>query len=90
MTTRRGPARKPIPGDATDPQGLTALLHRYLVWLETHNFAAQTAGMHCVVTTNGYTEKEDFSQADMVVSELGEAGNVKVTLETVREIIAKG
>ncbi len=50
--------------------------------------AAQAAGMHCLVTTNGYTEHEDFSQADLVVSELGEAPNVQVTLETVRGIIA--
>jgi len=31
-----------IPGDPHDPEGLTALLHRYLVWLETHHFAEQT------------------------------------------------
>ena len=51
--------------------------------------AAQAAGMHCVVTTNGYTEHEDFSYADLVVSELGEAPNVQVTIETVKEIVAK-
>lgn len=50
--------------------------------------AAQAAGMHCLVTTNGYTDTEDFSQADLVVSELGEAPNVQVTLETVRGIVA--
>jgi len=44
--------------------------------------AAKTAGMHCVVTTNGYTEKEDFSGADLVVSELGDPPGVKVTIET--------
>ncbi|MHC4354399.1 MAG: HAD-IA family hydrolase [Planctomycetota bacterium] len=50
--------------------------------------AAQAAGMHCLVTTNGYTDKEDFSQADLVVSELGDAPNVQVTLESVKRIIA--
>ena len=32
----------PIPGDPRDPQSLCHLLHRYLQWLETHNFAANT------------------------------------------------
>jgi HAD superfamily hydrolase (TIGR01509 family) len=50
--------------------------------------AAQAAGMHCIVTTNGYTEHEDFSQADLVVSELGDAPNIQVTIETAKEIIA--
>lgn len=52
--------------------------------------AAQAAGMHCIVTTNGYTEHEDFSQADLVVSELGDPPNIQVTLETVKKIIAEG
>ncbi len=34
---------KPIPGDPTDPAGLTALLHRYLIWMETHHYAQATA-----------------------------------------------
>ncbi len=34
------------------------------------------------------TEQEDFSQADLVVNELGEVPNVQVSLETVRRIIA--
>lgn len=48
--------------------------------------AVKAAGMHCVVTTNGYTEKEDFTQADLVVSELGDEPNVKVTLNTLKEL----
>ena len=35
--------RQPIPGDPRDPQSLTALLRRYLIWMETHHFAAGTA-----------------------------------------------
>ena len=35
-------SRKPLPGDAADPQGLTALLERYLLWMETHHYAAGT------------------------------------------------
>jgi len=48
--------------------------------------SAKAAGMHCVVTTNGYTEKEDFSGADLVVSELGDPPNVKVTIETLKAL----
>ena len=51
--------------------------------------AAQGAGMHCVVTTNGYTEDEDFSAADLVVPELGDPPNVRVTLETVRNLVER-
>jgi HAD superfamily hydrolase (TIGR01509 family) len=46
--------------------------------------SAKAAGMHCVITTNGYTEKEDFSGADLVVTELGDPPNVKVTIETLK------
>ncbi len=52
--------------------------------------AARAAGMRCVVTTNGYTEHEDFSRADLVVTELGEVPNVQVSLGIVRKIVAKG
>ncbi len=34
--------------------------------------AAVAAGLRCVVTVNGYTEKEDFSEAALVVSSLGD------------------
>ena len=36
------PTRSPLPGDGSDPHSLTALLYRYLSWMETHHFAAQT------------------------------------------------
>ena len=36
--------------------------------------AAKGAGMHCVVTVNAYTDREDFGEADLVVSCLGDAG----------------
>jgi HAD superfamily hydrolase (TIGR01509 family) len=47
--------------------------------------AAKAAGMHCVVTTNGYTEEEDFSEADMVVSGLGDPPGVQIDLEIIRK-----
>jgi HAD superfamily hydrolase (TIGR01509 family) len=34
--------------------------------------SAVAAGLRCVVTVNGYTEKEDFSEAMLVVSSLGD------------------
>jgi HAD superfamily hydrolase (TIGR01509 family) len=34
--------------------------------------AAQAAGLRCLVTVNGYTEKEDFHEALLVVSSLGD------------------
>jgi len=49
--------------------------------------AAKGAGMHCIVTTNGYTEDEDFSEADLVIPELGDPPNVRVNLETIRAIV---
>ncbi len=51
--------------------------------------SAKAAGMYCVITTNGYTKDEDFTEADLVVWELGETPNVQVTLETIRNIIEK-
>jgi len=49
--------------------------------------AAKAAGMHCIVTTNGYTEDEDFSEADMVVAELGDPPGVRIDLETIRKAV---
>jgi HAD superfamily hydrolase (TIGR01509 family) len=45
--------------------------------------AAKAAGMHCVITTNGYSKDEDFTEANLVVSELGDPPNVQLTLETI-------
>jgi len=51
--------------------------------------AAKGAGLYCVVTTNGYTEDEDFPEADLVVSELGDPPNVQADLATIRSIVEK-
>jgi HAD superfamily hydrolase (TIGR01509 family) len=45
--------------------------------------AAKAAGMHCIITMNGYSKDEDFTEAELVVSELGDPPNVQVTLETI-------
>jgi len=49
--------------------------------------AAKGAGMHCIVTTNGYTEDEDFSEADLVIPELGDPPSVRVNLQKIRTIV---
>jgi len=49
--------------------------------------AAKAAGMYCIVTTNGYTDNEDFTEADLVVSDLGDEPNIKVTLQEVKRIV---
>jgi HAD superfamily hydrolase (TIGR01509 family) len=51
--------------------------------------AAKGAGMCCIVTTNGYTEDEDFAEADLVVSELGDPPKIQVDLATIRRIVKK-
>ncbi len=49
--------------------------------------AAKAAGAFCVITANGYTEDEDFAEADLVVSELGDPPNVQVNLQIIRNIV---
>ena len=49
--------------------------------------AAKAAGMHCIVTTNGYTENEDFAEADLVVPELGDEPSIQVTLEKIKNLV---
>lgn len=49
--------------------------------------AAKAAGIKCVVTTNGYTEREDTSEADLVVPELGEKGRERVTVASLRQLV---
>lgn len=44
--------------------------------------AAQAAGLKCVVTVNDYTRGQDFSGADLVVSELGEPDGEAVEILT--------
>jgi len=42
--------------------------------------AAHAAGLRCLVTVNGYTEKEDFSEATLVVSSLGDPDGEQTTV----------
>jgi beta-phosphoglucomutase-like phosphatase (HAD superfamily) len=42
--------------------------------------AALAAGMRCIVTMSYYTSKDDFTGADMVLPELGDPPNVRLTV----------
>lgn len=42
--------------------------------------AATGAGLRCLVTVNGYTEREDFSEAALVVSSLGDPEGERTTV----------
>lgn len=45
--------------------------------------AAHSAGMHCLITTNGYTDQDDFSGSDMIVPELGDLPDDIVTIKEI-------
>ncbi len=47
--------------------------------------AAKAAGFRCLITTNNYSKEEDFSEADLVVDELGDVTNIYMTIETLKE-----
>jgi HAD superfamily hydrolase (TIGR01509 family) len=49
--------------------------------------AAKGAGFPCLVTTSTYTIDEDFTEADKVVSELGDPPDVQVTLADLGELV---
>lgn len=49
--------------------------------------SAVAAGIACLVTVNGYTAGEDTSGADLVVPELGDPPDVRVTMKEIREIL---
>jgi len=42
--------------------------------------AAHAAGLRCLVTVNGYTDKEDFHEALLVVSSLGDPDGARTTV----------
>jgi HAD superfamily hydrolase (TIGR01509 family) len=50
--------------------------------------AAKGAGLPCLITTSTYTVDEDFSEADRVVSELGDPPAVQITLEDLAALAA--
>jgi HAD superfamily hydrolase (TIGR01509 family) len=51
--------------------------------------AAKGAGFNCLVTTNDYTVDEDFTEANMVVDELGDGPSKMITLEFLNTLLSK-
>jgi HAD superfamily hydrolase (TIGR01509 family) len=70
-------AKKPAPDIYNHAADTLGLSHRDCVVVEDSRNglqAATAAGMRCVVTTNTLTEREDFSEAALVVDCLGDPG----------------
>jgi HAD superfamily hydrolase (TIGR01509 family) len=70
-------AKKPAPDIYNHAADALGLSHRDCVVIEDSRnglLAATSAGMTCVVTTNALTEREDFSEAALVVDSLGDPG----------------
>ena len=68
-------AKKPAPDIYQYVLDKTKISAQNLVVIEDSDnglIAAKTVGLTTVVTVNEYTERQDFSQADLVVSDLGE------------------
>jgi HAD superfamily hydrolase (TIGR01509 family) len=71
------PRKKPAPDIynlAKDKYGLDPAFCFVIEDSRNGLLAAKGAGMHCLVTQSFYTTEEDFSEADMVVSCLGDPG----------------
>jgi len=51
--------------------------------------AATGAGLATVITTSTYTTEEDFSEAAIVVPELGDPPHVRLTLDDLRRLASK-
>lgn len=68
-------AKKPDPEIYNLAQKRLGLLPEECIVIEDNRnglLAARRAGMECIVTVNDYTKKEDFSEASLVVTCLGE------------------
>ncbi|TQV78196.1 HAD-IA family hydrolase [Exilibacterium tricleocarpae] len=50
--------------------------------------AAAGAGMHCLVTTSSYTQNEDFSEAALIVPELGDGDDIRIGLADIQRLAA--
>jgi HAD superfamily hydrolase (TIGR01509 family) len=70
-------AKKPAPDIYNHAADTLGLKHTDCVVIEDSRnglLAATAAGMTCVVTTNALTEREDFTEAALVVDSLGDPG----------------
>jgi HAD superfamily hydrolase (TIGR01509 family) len=84
------PAKKPDPAIyrlTVDRLGLTPA--ETLVIEDSRNglLAATGAGLRCLVTVNDYTRDEDFTEAVLVVPELGDPPGDHLTLDDLRALL---
>lgn len=49
--------------------------------------AAKAAKFNCLITTNDYTADEDFTEADILVNELGDDPDIQVTIDDIELFI---
>jgi HAD superfamily hydrolase (TIGR01509 family) len=65
-------------------------VHECIVIEDSRNglLAAKGAALPTLITTSTYTVDEDFSEADRVVPELGDAPNINITLADLAELAA--
>lgn len=45
--------------------------------------AAKAANFNCLITLNSYTADEDFTEADIIVNELGDDPNIQITIDDI-------
>jgi HAD superfamily hydrolase (TIGR01509 family) len=66
-------------------------VHECIVIEDSRNglLAAKGAALPTLITTSTYTVDEDFSEADRVVPELGDAPNINITLADLAELAAE-
>jgi len=77
------PNKKPAPDIYTYAMEQLGVAAENTVALEDSGngwLSAQAAGLKCVVTINDYTAEQDFTGADLVVSEFGEADRDAVSV----------
>ncbi len=43
--------------------------------------AAKASNFNCLITTNGYTADENFTEADIIVNELGDDPDIQITID---------
>jgi HAD superfamily hydrolase (TIGR01509 family) len=72
-------------------QSLSLPVNECIVIEDSRNglLAATGAGLPTVITTSTYTTEEDFSEAQIVVPELGDPPHVRLTLEDLCKLAAK-
>lgn len=49
--------------------------------------AAKAANFNCLITSNAYTANEDFSEADKLVSDLGDEPEIQITIDDLIQLI---